>query len=95
VAHIDRRAEFFERAFHNLDGTDHTGTKAPRLRQNNLHEPNRCERLGLDFYHLRPMRNPTLVNPRFASQRLALDMWSTVAITSHRSDSMNPTEPDS
>ena len=45
-------------------------------------------------YHLRPMRNPTLVNPRFASQRSALDMWSTVAITSHRSDSMNPTDPD-
>ena len=29
------------RALHNLDGPDHTGTETPRLRQNNLHEPNR------------------------------------------------------
>src|SRR5262245_5025503 len=41
-------------------------------------------------YHLRPRRIPTLVNPRFSSQRLALDMWSTVNNRSHRADNMNP-----
>src|SRR5262245_38761505 len=46
VAHIDRRAEFFECALHNLDGPDYTGTETPRLRQNNLHEPNRCQSLS-------------------------------------------------
>src|SRR5262249_28059908 len=43
VAHVDGRAEFFERAFHNFDGSDNPGAESPRLRQNDFHQPNRFE----------------------------------------------------
>src|SRR5262249_14602913 len=58
--------------------------------RSNLGQPSLRGRQTAGAYHLRPRRIPTLVNPRFSSQRLALDMWSTVNNRSHRADNMNP-----
>jgi hypothetical protein len=48
MAHIDGWAEFLERSLYDLDRPDDTGAKSPRLRQDNLHKPNRCESLCHD-----------------------------------------------
>ena len=37
VAHIDRRAIFLDRAFHDLDGALDSGAESPRLRQDHPH----------------------------------------------------------
>ncbi len=36
--HMDGRARYFEGAFHDLDGTVHTGTKTAGIGQQNVHE---------------------------------------------------------